>query len=280
MQVALNDLRRADVWVPWAIHFVKFLVILAGAWLFSNMAKGLLSRMRLRSVQEMERRGDHSDRELEQRTTTVVSVLFNMTRWLIWIVAWATALYELNFRIEPLLASLGIAGIAVGLGAQTVIKDWLGGLFLLMEDQLRIGDLVTINGVAGTVEEINLRTTQVRAENGAVHMIPNGSIAALSNFSREHSYFVFETTLAHRADAAKALDILKQVGAEIAEDARYSFDVVAPLEIFGVEKLGEKGAVLRARLKTRPARHLQVGREFNLRVKERFDASGILFPGP
>jgi small-conductance mechanosensitive channel len=278
MQLALNELRRAEVWVPWAIHLVKFLVILAGAWLFSHLAKGLLSRMRQRAVQEMDRRGDYSDRELEKRAATVVTVLFTIVRWLIWIVAWGMALYELNFRVEPLLGGLGIAGITLGLGAQTLIKDWLAGLFLLMEDQVRIGDLVAINGVAGTVEEINLRTTQLRAENGAVHMFPNGSITALANLSREHSYFVFETTLAHKADALKALEILKQIGAEIAEDARYSVDVVSPLEIFGVEKLGEKGAVIRARLKTRPARHLEVGREFNLRVKERFDASGIAFP--
>jgi small conductance mechanosensitive channel len=280
MQLALNELRRADVWVPWAIHLVKFLVILTGAWLFSNIAKRLLSRVRLRTVQGMDRRGDYSDRELESRAATVVSVMFTIVRWAIWIVAWGMALYELNFRVEPLFQGLGIAGIALGLGAQTLIRDWLAGLFLLMEDQVRIGDLVTINGVSGTVEEINLRTTQLRAENGAVHMFPNGSITALSNMSREHSYFVFETTLAHKADAQKALDLLKQIGAEVTHDARYSIDVVSGLEIFGVEKLGDKGALIRARLKTRPARHLDVGREFNLRVKERFDASGISFPTP
>jgi small-conductance mechanosensitive channel len=280
MQIGLNGLRRAEVWIPWTIHGVKFLVILAGAWVFSHLAKKLLTRVRLRAVLEMERRGDHSDRELEKRAATVVSVLFTIIQWMIWIVAWGMALYELNFRIEPLLEGLGIAGIALGLGAQTLIKDWLAGLFLLLEDQIRIGDLVTINSIAGTVEEINLRTTQMRAENGAVHMFPNGSITALSNLSREYSYFVFETTLAHKADAVKALDIVKQVGAEIAEDARYSVDIVAPLEIFGVEKLGERGAFIRARIKTRPARHLYVGREFNLRVKERFDAAGITFPPP
>lgn len=278
MQIALNELRRAEVWVPWAIHFVKFLVILAIAWLVSQVAKRVLAGVRTRAIQTMERRGDQSDRDMEKRAATVASVLFTIVRWSIWIVAWGMALYELNFRVEPLLEGLGIAGIALGLGAQTLIKDWLGGLFLLLEDQIRIGDLVTINGASGVVEEINLRTTLLRAENGAVHMIPNGSIATLSNLSREHSYFVFETTLAHRADAVKALSVLKEVGAEIAEDARYSPDVLSNLEIFGVERLGEKGAVIRARLKTRPARHLDAGREFNLRVKERFDSAGISFP--
>jgi small-conductance mechanosensitive channel len=278
MQLALNELRRAEFWIPWTLRGARFLTILAAAWLLSHLAKGFLQRVRLRTVSGMDRRGDHSDLELERRAATVVSVLFNIIRWGIWIVAWGMALYELNFRVEPLLEGLGVAGIALGLGAQTLIKDWLAGLFLLMEDQLRIGDLVIINGIVGTVEEINLRTTLVRAENGAVHMIPNGSITTLANQSREHSYFVFETTLAHRADAQKALELVQQVGTEIASDARFATDVVASLEVFGVERLGEKGAVIRARLKTRPARYQAVGREFNLRVKQRFDAAGVPFP--
>lgn len=274
----LNQMGRAEVWMPWALRGFRCLVILAAAWLISRMAKGLLSRLRLYSFQEMERRGDHSDVDLEKRANTVVSVMFTIIRWGIWIVAWGMILFELNFRVEPLLGGLGIAGITVGLGAQTLIKDWLAGFFLLLEDQVRIGDLVTINAVSGIVEEINLRITMVRAENGALHMFPNGSINSLSNQSREHSYFVFETTLAHRADAQKALEILKEVGTEVAAEARFSVDVLTPLEIFGVERLGDKGAVIRARLKTRPARYLEVGREFNLRVKQRFDAAGIPFP--
>jgi small-conductance mechanosensitive channel len=278
MQNWLNEMRRAEVWIPWAMKGFRCLVILLAAWLISRMAKGLLARLRLYSVQEMERRGDHSDVELEKRATTLVTVMFTIIRLGIWIVAWGMVLVELNFRVEPLLGGLGIAGITLGFGAQTLIKDWLAGFFLLLEDQVRIGDLVTINTVAGTVEEVNLRITMLRGENGALHMFPNGSINTLSNQSREYSYFVFETTLAHRSDAQKALEILKEVGTEIAAEARYSVDVLSPLEIFGVEKLGDKGAVIRARLKTRPARHMDVGREFNLRVKQRFDAAGILFP--
>ncbi len=121
------------------------------------------------------------------------------------------ALTELTFHIEPLLAGLGVAGLALGLGAQTLIKDWLGGLFLLLEDQLRIGDSVTINGISGGVEEINLRTTLLRGENGAVHIIANGSITSLSNFTRDYSYYVFEITLAHGSDVDRALEICGEV---------------------------------------------------------------------
>jgi small-conductance mechanosensitive channel len=186
----------------------------------------------------------------------------------------------LTFLIEPLLAGLGAAGLALGLGAQSLIKDWLGGLFLLIEDQLRIGDAVTINGFSGAVEEINLRTTVLRGENGAVHILSNGSITALSNFTREYSYYVFETTLAHRADTDRALAILESAGKELAAADQFSAIILAPIEVMGVDRLSERGATVKARIKTLPSMQALVGRELNRRVKARLDAEGIAFPAP
>ena len=168
----------------------------------------------------------------------------------------------------------------MGLGAQTLIKDWLGGLLILLEDQIRIGDAVTINGFSGTVTEINLRTTVLRGENGAVHIIANGSVSVLSNFTREYSYYVFETTLAHRADANLALQILEQTGAEMRAEEAYKATILEPLEVMGVDRLGERGATVRARIKTWPSRQYLVGRELNRRFKVRYDAAGIAFPPP
>jgi small conductance mechanosensitive channel len=159
-----------------------------------------------------------------------------------------------------------------------LIKDWLGGLFLLIEDQIRIGDGVIINGVGGTVVEINMRTTVLRAENGAVHIISNGSITTLANLTREFSYYIFETIIAHHADAVKALDIVQQTAAEIAGEDQFRPVILTPLEVMGVDRLGEKGATLRARIKTLPSQQYGVGRELNLRVKQRFDHAGIEFP--
>ena len=147
------------------------------------------------------------------------------------------ALTETGFRMEPLLAGLGVAGLALGLGAQTLIKDWLGGLFLLLEDQLRIGDSVIINGIGGGVEEINLRTTLLRGENGAVHVIANGSINTLSNLTRDYSYYVFEAILAHRADADRALAIVASVGGELQTDAAFAAWILAPIEVMGIDRL-------------------------------------------
>ena len=167
------------------------------------------------------------------RAATIVLALRKLANSAVWVVALVMSLQELNYKIEPLLAGLGIAGLALGLGAQTLIKDWLGGVFLFIEDQVRIGDSVTISGFSGTVEEINLRTIVLRGESGAVHIIPNGSITTLTNFTREYSYYIFETILAHRADAAKALEILDRTAADVADQERFRPLVLAPHRDYG-----------------------------------------------
>ena len=257
------------------------MLILACAWMLTRIASRMLPQLRHYAI------GDHAsgaaspDRELEKRAATIVAALRKLAKSLVLDGrAWSCPCRRLNYKIEPLLAGLGIAGLAVGLGAQTLIKDWLGGVFLFIEDQVRIGDSVTIGGTSGTVEEINLRTIVLRGESGAVHIIPNGSIAALTNYTREYSYYVFETILAHRADAAKALEILERTAADVAGQERFRAIVLAPMEIMGVDRLGERGASLRARIKTLPSQQYGVGRELNRLVKERFDSAGIAFPPP
>lgn len=275
-----QQLRRAEVWIPATKSALRVLFTILGAWLITRIIGKMLNRVRAYAVAAMERRGEGSDRELEKRTATIVAVLRLFIGSITWMIALVMALTELGFKIEPLLASLGVAGLALGLGAQTLIKDWLGGMFVLLEDQIRIGDMATINGFSGTVSEINLRTTVLRAENGAVHIIANGSITVLSNLTREYSYYIFETILAHHADANKALEILAQTGAEIAAEDAYRPAILAPLEIMGVDKLSDRGATIRARIKTRPSLQYAVGRELNRRIKERYDAAGIQFPPP
>jgi small conductance mechanosensitive channel len=228
----------------------------------------------------MDRRAEGSTIEMEKRATTIISVLSKVTSMIVWLVALVMALTEMTFHIEPLLAGLGVAGLALGLGAQTLIKDWLGGIFLLLEDQLRIGDSVVINGTSGAVEEINLRTTLLRSENGAVHVIANGSITMLSNLTRDYSYYVFEATLAHRADVDRALAILNTIGGELASSDPYRSLILAPIEVMGVDRLADRGVTIKARIKTLPSKQAIVGRELNRRVKARLDAEGIAFPPP
>jgi small-conductance mechanosensitive channel len=276
------DLTRAEVWLPWVLRGVKVLIILLGAWLITRFARRLLARLRAHILQAIDHHGGTS-LELEKRANTIVSILAKLVSVAVWLIALVMGLNEFRYDIQPLLAGLGVAGVAVGFGAQTLIKDWLGGLFLLLEDQLRIGDGVTIIGIAGppisgTVEEVNLRTTVLRAETGAVVVIPNGSITQLSNSTREYAYYIIETTLAQRADAKRALEILAQVGAELAATPEFQSMILAPMEVMGVDRLTEHGAVIRARIKTLASKQAKVGRELNLRVGSAFDAAGIALP--
>jgi small-conductance mechanosensitive channel len=281
MQISADfakSLARAELWVPWVLRALRVLVILAGAWLLTRLARRLLGRLRTYTIRLMDRRGEASALELEKRATTIISVLSKLASMVIWIVALVMALNELAFNIQPLLAGLGVAGLAVGLGAQALIKDWLGGLLVLLEDQIRIGDSVVINGISGTVEEINLRTTVLRGENGAVHIISNGLITTLSNMTREYAYYVFEATLAHRSDVDRALSIVQQTGVELAGDDTFRTMILAPIEVMGVDRLAERGLVIRARIKTVPAKTALVGRELNRRVSARLASAHIEFP--
>jgi moderate conductance mechanosensitive channel len=273
-----RELVRAESWIPWIERGVRVVVILGGAWLLTFIARRLLRRFRSYAIRTMKSHGHSPEIELDKRAATIMSALGKLASLAIWMVALVMALNELTFNIQPLLAGIGVAGLALGLGAQTLIKDWLGGLLVLLEDQIRIGDTVTINGISGVVEEINLRTTVLRGENGAVHIIANGLINTLSNMTREYAYFVFEVTLAYGANVERALQILKDTGAEVAEEAFYKEMILAPIEVMGVDRLGDRGVVVRARIKTLPARQAVVGREFNRLVNDRLAAEGIAYP--
>ncbi len=276
----LRDLPSMRVWEPWAFRGIRVIFTLALAWFFSRLAKRLLQRLRAMAVSSMDKHGDLSEQDLEKRAATIGLAAFHVARWMIWIVALLMALNELDFDTKPLIAGLGVAGLALGLGAQNLIKDWVGGMFLLLEDQIRIGDSVNINGIGGSVEEINLRTTVLRAENGAVHVIQNGNINTLANMSRDYSYFVFETAIALKADAGKALEILAEAGDEVAKDPRFAKDVLSDMEVYGVDRLGDQGAVIKGKIKTLPARQAALGREINRLVLERFAKEGVAFPPP
>lgn len=273
-----ENFARAMLLMPYLERSLRVAVILLGAWAFSWLARRFLRRLRAFALHAMNKRGDVPSMEQEKRATTIVSALGKVLSVVIWISALVMSLNEMTFNIQPLLAGLGVVGLAVGLGTQQLIKDWMGGLLILVEDQLRIGDSVSINGIGGAVEELNLRTTVLRSESGAVHIISNGSIATISNMTRGYSYYLFETTLAHGTDIDRALQLLEETGAELAADAKFAAVILAPMEVMGVERLAERGIVIRARIQTVPAQQALVGRELNRRVSERWDAQGIKFP--
>ena len=275
-----TQLLNVDYYLPMAFNALRIAFILIFAYICTRALSRVLLGLRNYSVRMMLRAGGGSEFEVEKRAATIGSLARKSLFGLIWAVALLMVLKEMNFDVRPLLAGAGVAGVAVGFGAQSIIKDVLGGLFLMMENQIRINDVVVINGKGGLVEEINLRTTVLRAEDGAVHVFPNGSIQTLANLTREYSYYVFSISVAYTEDTDHVIAVLKDLGAQLMADDLYHPAILEPLEIMGVDKLGDFAVVIKARFKTLPSQQWLVGREMNARIIKRFSEARIDMPFP
>jgi small conductance mechanosensitive channel len=245
-------------------------------WLIRRMIHHLRSRM----TQMMNRHASSSQQELDKRAATIGGVALKASSIAIWCLVTVWTLKEIGLDITPLLTGAGIAGLAVGFGAQNLVRDVISGLFILLENQVRVGDVAVINGTGGLVEEINLRTIVLRSQDGAVHVVPNGAITSLTNLTREFSFYVFETGVAYKEDTDHVVEVLKQVAAEVREDAAFQNDILEPLEVLGVDRFADSAVIIRSRVKTQAGRQWAVGREMNRRIKKRFDALGIEIPFP
>ncbi len=269
-------------YLPIVVNLIRFLAVLAGGYVLSLILGRMFGLLKTHAIRLMVNRGQSLDVELEKRANTVVAVLRRTVLFLLWTLIILAALQELGLHIEPLLAgaglSAGIIGVAVGFGAQTLIKDMIAGAFMLIENQIRVNDVAVINGTGGLVEEINLRTTILRAENGAVHVFPNGSIQTLSNLTREYAFYVFEVSLRFEEDTDRVIGLLIALASELRDDPLYSPSILNPLEVLGVDRFLSSGVVVKARIKTLPQRQWMVGREINRRIRMKFAAEGISQP--
>lgn len=278
-------LEAVDGYLPLVRDLIHVLVLIALGYLATIIVNRLIRAIRGYSVRVMIEHGGLLQAEVEKRATTVATLIRRTLLSLLWVAIAINSLHELGFKVDALLAgaglSAGIVGVAVGFGAQTLIKDVIAGIFILIENQIRVGDVAIINTIGGTVEEINLRTTVLRSENGAVHVIPNGSVQTLANLTRDFSYYVFELTLRHDQDPGPAIDVLRAVATEMRNDPQYAASILDDLDVSGLDRFTPAGNVLKARVKTLPAKQWPVGREMNRRILARFAENGIaLSPGP
>ncbi len=262
------------------VKLLRIALILLAAGIASLLANRLVRLTRRQVVEVMRRRTDTQEEELDKRARTVGRLLTRLAGILIWSVALLMSLREAGFDVMPLLAGAGIAGVAIGFGAQSLVRDVISGLFLIVENQIRVHDVVRINGVTGTVEEINLRTTVLRGLDGAVHIFPNGTIQTLTNLSREYSYYVADIGVAYKEDVDRVIEVIRQVGEELRQDPEFGPLILEPIQVLGLEQFAESSVVIRSRLKTKPGQQWLVGREFNRRLKKRFEAAGIQIPFP
>jgi len=189
-------------------------------------------------------------------------------------------LSELGVNIAPLLAGAGIAGLAVGFGAQTLVKDIITGLFILIEDTITVGDVVNVGGHAGLVEAISLRTLTLRDLSGVVHTVPYSQVDTVMNLTKDFSFYVMEIGVSYREDVDQVTEVVKQIGAELLEDPKYAIQILEPVEILGLDQFADSAVIIKARIKTKPIKQWFVGREFNRRMKKRFDELGIEIPFP
>ncbi len=273
------QLLNPDFYLPMLFNAVRIAFILLFAYLCTAAVERMLRGLRKYVVKMMLKTGE-TEYELEKRTQTIGGVVRKAMAVVIWAIAAIMILKEMDFDVRPLLAGAGIIGVAIGFGAQSIVKDVLSGLFMLIENQLRVNDVAIINGKGGLVEEINLRTTVLRDEDGAVHIFPNGGIQTISNLTREYSYYVFNVAVAYKTDTDQVIAVLKEVAEQLMQEDPYKAVILAPLDVLGVDKIGPDAVVVKARIKTAPIKQWLVGREMNRRIKKRFVDADIQMPFP
>lgn len=218
--------------------------------------------------------------ERAKRARTLGAVVSKVVTVLIVVISAIMILGEMNIYIAPVLTGAGIAGLAVGFGSQAIVRDVISGFFLLLEDQVRVGDVAAINGTGGVVEQLNLRTIVLRDAEGTVHVFPNGAITTLANRSKDFSYYVIDLGISYREDPERVSGILREVAAGLQADPAYGPFILAPLEIQGLDAFADWWMVLKMRIKTVPLKQWDVGRELRRRIKQAFDAHGIEIPSP
>ena len=220
------------------------------------------------------------EREHARRAHTLGTVVRKTADILIVGTAAVMILNEMGVNVAPVLTGAGIAGVALGLGAQTLVRDFLGGFFLILEDQVRVGDGVAINGTDGRVEQLNLRTIVVRDAMGTLHVFPNGAIATLANHSRDYSHYVIDLNVSYDDDVDRVSDVVREVDRDLRSDPTYEPFLLEPAEILGVVAFADWSMTLRIRVKTLPAKETIVGREFRKRLRKALKHHGIEVPYP
>lgn len=250
---------------------ILFTLILAAAAI--KASSKIISKLLARLTQ-------NKDEEFQKRTTTLGSILQLAFKILILFVAGIILLGKLGIEIGPIIAAAGILGLAVAFGAQNLVQDVISGFFLLFEDQLRVGDVVQLDSKSGLVEKITLRMVILRDLAGNVHYVRNGKIDIVTNMTKDFSRYVFDIAVAYKEDVDQVIQVIKEVDQEMRNDPDYGQDILEPIEILGLDRFAESAQIIKARIKTKPIKQWALGREYNRRLKKRFDQEGIEIPFP
>jgi small-conductance mechanosensitive channel len=276
----LNPYEWLAVHPEWVNVFIRIPIIIIAAIVLVQLANFLISHLEEQVRKRMLAAATSAPVEVEKRVSTLGRIFRKATMVVIASFAGMAVMSELGFDIKPVLAGAGIVGLAVGFGAQNLVRDIISGLFLIFENRIRVGDVAIINGTGGLVEQVNLRTVALRGLDGTVHVFPNGAINSLSNMTYLYSYYLFDVGVAYKEDTDRVVAVLKELSDEMMKDEEYGPAILEPLEVLGVDKFDDSAVIIKARIKTLPIKQWFVGREMNRRMKKRFDELGIEIPFP
>lgn len=252
----------------------RLALILIGGFILARVLRTLLGQLERVLVRAGERAGSVAA-VTRARVSTLTGVVRTLAHVALWSVVAVICLSQLGLDVRPILAGAGIVGLAVGFGAQYVVRDVIAGFFLVLEDQVRVGDVAVVNGTGGLVETVTFRTITLRDLAGTVHVFPNGAVSTLANMTRGWSGYVVDVEIPYREDPDRVIALMRRLGEELRADPAHGPLILEPIEIFGVDAFKESSMVIKARLKTLPIQQWTVGREYRRRLVQVFAAEGI-----
>src|SRR5215510_6865214 len=272
MQLGMSSLLTAklDLVLTWLLTSgIRLVFLLVGAYLLLRMIRLLTDRFN-----GMLQGLTHSV-ERQKRAQTLSQIVRAVATTVLFVITTMFLLEEVGINIAPLLTAAGIGGLAIGFGAQNLVRDVITGFFLLLEDQIRVGDVVKVGDRSGLVEKLGLRVLILRDFDGSVHMIPNGTIATVTNLTKDYSYAVLHLGVSYRVNVDEAVAVLTQVGADLRRDSQFAADLLEDLQVVGIDDFTDIQVRLTLRIKTVPSKQWPVSRELRRRIKQAFDAHGI-----
>jgi small conductance mechanosensitive channel len=258
----------------WTATALRVMAIVVVAWILVAVLQRAIRTLRQRIASRM------GDPESVKRAETLGRVFRYLAAVVVWLVAGTLVLSEIGISVAPILGAAGVVGLAVGFGAQSLVKDYFNGFFLLLENQIRQGDVVKLGDHSGLVEEVTLRYVRLRDYDGNVHFVPNGEIRTVVNFSRDYAQAVVDAGVAYGEDIDRVMQVMFAVAEDLREDPDFATKILDAFELAGVERWDDSAVIIRGRFRVAPLQQWAVRREYLKRLKAAFDQHGIEIPFP
>lgn len=270
-----------DAFIHWMADTLPVVILsILICFLLIKFFKAALSKLKILLIKKFHDKSLIEQEENEKRVNTLISICRQAIVIILFAVFGTIILGKMGMNLGPILTSAGILGLAIGFGAQELVRDIISGFFILLENQIRTGDVAVINGTGGLVEKIELRTITVRDFSGVVHVFQNGKINSLSNMTKEWSAIVIDVGVSYSSDIDKVMEIMKNVGDGMQAEDEFRELFKEPIAVLGLDKFDDSALIIKARIQTKPISQWMIGREYRKRLKKAFDLNGIEIPFP